>query len=102
MRSTTTLVACPAASRRTPPVQLPEITTGHDGTAVARDEGMRPAPTTRDGIETLTRELDEIEWFGRSTMTATPARVGPLDRLLFLMGATLSGAGAEDRLCPAR
>lgn len=63
---------------------------------------MRPTPTTPNGLESLARELDEVEWFGRSTMIPSSVRVGPLDRLLFLMGATLGGTGAEEPLCAAR
>jgi hypothetical protein len=63
---------------------------------------MSPTQTTSEAIEALALELDEIEWFGRATMFAAPARVGPLDLLLFMMGGALEAPGTEDQLCPAR
>ncbi|MCX4245951.1 hypothetical protein [Paraliomyxa miuraensis] len=54
---------------------------------------------TPETIETLALELDEVEWFGRSTTEQTPAPVGPLDRLLQMMTGTIA---AGDEPCPAR
>lgn len=50
---------------------------------------MDPNTTTPETIETLALELDDVEWFGRSTIEATPAGVGTLDLLLFMMGGAL-------------
>ena len=59
---------------------------------------MSPLPTEPE-VHTLALalalELDEVEWFGRAMVEATPAAVGPLDALLFMMGGALGGDDGE-------
>lgn len=57
---------------------------------------MSPQPTEPE-VDTLALELelDEVEWFGRAMVEATPAAVGPLDALLFMMGGALGEDDGE-------
>ncbi len=53
---------------------------------------MTPAPTAPATIESLSLELSEVEWFGRSTLEQLPPRVAPLDLMFVVLGAIFGAA----------
>ena len=54
--------------------------------------GMRPAQTAPETLDALSAELQEVEWFGRSTLEQAPTRVAPLD-LLRVVFEAITGRG---------
>lgn len=53
---------------------------------------MSPASTAPAAIESLSLELEDVEWFGRSALEQVPARTAPLDLLLVVAGAITGAA----------